>query len=732
MSSRSPFSAPEFAARPIAADIERLLDACPAPAAFFEVSPAVANAISCAAANSAALALLRIDLGELAAAERGPALLACLHDEREPAFHERVRACAAGGEAPPLKLLARRHGSAAPFARARPRPEGGALAPFDGLRIGEVLLEARFAPMSGGVAVFFEEARARGAELPEGFDPMATQRALFQISHATHEAPTLDALFGRIDGIVERLIGARNLFIALVDEAEQMIRFVYARDEFSPPRDRRIGCGVTELVYFSGQPLLLDRAKADQLLEAGTIVNHGVPAQVWLGVPLVVAGRAVGVIAVQDYHNPHLLGENERQLLSYISDQIANAIAVKRAGDVAAAARAEVERAGRVKADFIGVMSHELRTPLTAVIGFSDLLKERLAGTNEGKQAASIEQAGLRLLEAINHMLDFSRLDAFAEPVHEETVNLEELLVVIHGAFSVKLREKNLTYSLRREGFVPECVRTDTQILKQILLHLLGNAVKFTPIGGRVRVFLRADQAVPFQANRHRLVLTVEDTGSGITPELMPRLFEPFERAHTPGSMQGVGLGLAISQRLAALLGGKITVRSSPLEGSAFTLSFNATAATRTGQPPEQPDATAQREWLLRSRIAGANWQVLVVDANADNRAIVAGLVESVSGCTTLVAASDAEALALAAKTRPLIVLVDVAGADSAGIALCRALREQKNPDGPESVVALSVDHSPELVQRCLTSGADNYLPKPLSRRGLIEALLSGVEKARR
>jgi signal transduction histidine kinase/CheY-like chemotaxis protein len=643
-------------------------------------------------------------------------------DEREPAFHARVAAAARGGETAPLKVLARRFGSAAPFAGGVDvQREDGA----SGWRTGEVLLELRFAAAAGGVIVFLEEARARGGiELPTGADAAATQRAVFEISRATHEAPTLAALFERIHGIVERLIGAKNFYIALVDEEDQMLRFPYARDEFEVPRDRTLGLGVTDLVYQTGQALLLDRAAANRMLEEGAVVNYGVPAQVWLGVPLKVAGRTVGAMAVQDYHNPHFLGEAERQILGYISDQIANAIAIRRAEDVASVAKAEAERASRVKADFLAVMSHELRTPLTAVIGFSDLLQETLGGTAEGKQAASIGFAGQRLLAAINQMLDYARVDALAQPVNEETVDLKELLTICEGFCSARMREKNLTFTIRREGFVPDCVRTDGELLKQILLQLLDNAVKFTSTGGRIRVLVRAEPVAPRQANRHRCEFTIEDDGVGIAPELMPRLFEPFEPGQRPGRTRGPGLGLAISSRLATLLGGKITVRSTPGEGSVFTLRFTAEATTPAGLSALEPDATERLELRLRSRLAATPWPVLIMDGNADSRAILAALVERVSEQAPLVAADADTALALWEKERPRLVLIDSPQADESSVALCRTLRERAGAGPAPHIVALSVDHSPALVQRCLAAGADHYLPKPVSRHALVDVWL--------
>lgn len=682
----------------VAAEAAAWLAAC--PMATVLVDP-TAEKFSVIGANAEALALFDLPGG----APRDLAVIAeCLDDPREPLLTNRVREVAKARSSGNLKVLARR------------RVSGD-----------RVLLEARIAAVGAGVALFLREARARGTAgtLPVG----RVQEAIFAISRATHEASSLAALFERIHGIVERLIDAKNFYIALVDEAEQMLRFAYSRDEFDAHRpDRRLGLGVTDLVYLTGQPLLLDRATADRMLEAGQVINHGVPAQVWLGVPLNVAGKTVGVMAVQDYHNPHFLGEPERQLLSYISDQIANAIAIKRAGEAAEEARAEAKRAGQVKADFIATMSHELRTPLAVVIGFGELLQESLAGRPEAKQATSIVQSGQRLLEAVNQMLDYSKADGQAQPVREENVRVEELLRDTAAAFAEHAAERGITFTRRQYGYVPETLHTDAQIVRRVLTNLLHNAVQFTPPGGQVVLAVRAEPAAPFHENRQRFVFSIEDTGVGIPPDKLGKLFQPFEETGRPVKGEGVGLGLAISQRLAALVGGRLTVRSSPGEGSVFSLTLVAEAES------DEPmgDVAERLGLLLRSQIEsrGGAWRVLVVDPEEEGRAVMSGLIASLTGRPPATAASAEEMAAALETIAPTVVLVHECAPRLDGPAVCVALRARTARVGGarEFLVVYSVDHSAARVQACLSAGADDYLPKPVSRLSLVQTLSAAFE----
>src|SRR5258708_2785211 len=325
----SPFC---YTTQPLPADLEAWFCSCPTPTAWLEVQPGT-RCIKLLAANLAGLSLLHFLPHELVTESMSSAFLACFHDARDPLFIERLGMTASDRESRELKVLAK-------FRDAS----------------GSVLVDVRFVPLaeSGKVAMFFAAAQSRhrsdrhdGSWAPSEHAAASAevQKAFLEISRATHETATLEALFENIHGIVERLIGAENFYIALVDEREQMLRFAYQRDEIDLHKDRRLGLGVTDIVYLTGKPLLLDRARADHMLAEGTLVNHGVRAQVWLGVPLIVSRKTVGVMAVHDYRNPHFIREQERQIFSYIFHQIAHAIAIKSAEGDPRLARKEAERA---------------------------------------------------------------------------------------------------------------------------------------------------------------------------------------------------------------------------------------------------------------------------------------------------------------------------------------------------------------------------------------------------
>lgn len=679
------------------------LAACPWATVVFAANEE-AGTIEVVAANAAAMELLLPG----ARSRDANAVLATLDDPRETLLRDRVIRCRQTGEPGQLNLLA--------------RPADAAEA---------TLLEARVAQVGEQVAVFLKNAPGPG-RLATGEREVSSESAAFAISRAAQEAESMEALCDRIHAIVGELIGVKNLYIALVDQTEQMLRFVYSKDEFEKRRvDRRLGLGVTDLVYFSGQPLLLDRSAANCLLAEGKVVNFGIPAQVWLGIPLKVAGRTFGVMAVQDYFNPHLIGEPERRLLAFVSDQIASAIAVQRAAAEARQAREEAERAARVKSDFIAVMSHELRTPLSVIIGYSELMQFTLAGRAEEKQAASIREAGHRLLAAIDQVLDFSKLDAHAHPVCEQLVLLDDLQRSLEAFFASRVKEQEQTFTWECEGFVPDAIKTDGQILRQIVIQLVGNAVRFTPRGGRIAVKVRAEPIAPFHTHQHRVLIAVEDSGVGISDEKLGKLFQPFEESHRPSPSEGAGLGLAVGQRLAQLLDGRITVRSVVGKGSVFTLAFSAVAATKEGEPLAVPDATERLELLLRARVAGLGWRTLVVDQDDSSRAMLTQMIVSITGADVVPLGSSTEALEFCRKEKVSLVVLHAGLPSPDGVETCRMIRSAPHTYGRPYLLMLSADHSPQVVQRSLAAGADDYLPKPVSRLALAQGIMIAVDAAR-
>jgi signal transduction histidine kinase len=290
-----------------------------------------------------------------------------------------------------------------------------------------------------------------------------------------------------------------------------------------------------------------------------------------------------------------------RIALSELAERTAAAEAARTAAEEAQGA---AEAANRAKSEFLAVMSHELRTPLNAIGGYADLLSLGVRGPVTEAQRADLERlrrANRHLTGLVESVLNFTRLSGGSVEYHVEAVRLAPVLSDVEGLVAPQLAAKALVYDHDACGpEVPEephTVWADAEKVRQVLLNLLSNAVKFTPAGGRVTLACETDAAAGV------VRLRVADTGRGIAPEQLARIFQPFvqlDRARTPESQQGVGLGLAISRDLARGMGGDLTAESTLGVGSTFTLTLPAAspaaasptaASAPAAQPPGGPGA---------------------------------------------------------------------------------------------------------------------------------------------
>jgi CheY-like chemotaxis protein/nitrogen-specific signal transduction histidine kinase len=389
--------------------------------------------------------------------------------------------------------------------------------------------------------------------------------------------------------------------------------------------------------------------------------------------------------------------------------------------------RTEAVSANRAKSAFLANMSHEIRTPLNAVLGFAQLLRRDRALTEpQRKQVDTILRGGELLLALINDILELSKVEAGRSTVVESTIDLDALLDDVGTLFRVRAEDKGLRLLVEPVGTPDRLLVTDEAKLRQVLMNLLGNAVKFTERGG---VALRAKVAPgPGEAGAGRLVVEVEDTGPGIAPEELPRLFQVFEQTETGRrSRSGTGLGLAISLRFAELLGGTLGVASSVGKGSTFTLELPvrpgvASAVVRPLAPARAVTALAPDQQTFR---------VLVADDNQDNRDFLGTLLLSL-GFAVRTAADGAQTVREFADWRPQLILMDMrmpvlSGHDAIG--------QVRGLAGGADVRIIAVTASAFQEDRlaALAAGADEFVGKPFREEVLLEKIqaLLGVRYVR-
>jgi PAS domain S-box-containing protein len=378
-----------------------------------------------------------------------------------------------------------------------------------------------------------------------------------------------------------------------------------------------------------------------------------------------------------------------------------------------ALAKERAEAANHAKSTFLANMSHEIRTPMNAILGFAQIMqRSSTLAARDRENLDVILRSGRNLLTLINDVLEMSKIEAGRSSSVPKTFNLYELLDDLYQMFRVPTDAKGLRWEVAKAVSLPEYIILDAGKLRQILINLLGNAVKFTEEGGIV-LRARADEGVNGTST---LVIEVEDTGTGIGDHELGHLFDAFQQAAQGMEKGGTGLGLAISRRLARLMDGDIRVTSSGGRGSVFRLDlpFAPGYATQIRQP-------ANRRRVIGLQPGQGEVRVLIVDDRVENRLFLYRLLEPF-GFTLREAANGLEALAQWRNWDPHLVLMDIVMPTMDGHEVTRRIRAHR--DGHRvKIVALSASAFDEDREAVMATGADDFVRKPV----IIEDLLAVI-----
>ena len=383
------------------------------------------------------------------------------------------------------------------------------------------------------------------------------------------------------------------------------------------------------------------------------------------------------------------------------------------------------EAANRSKSDFLANMSHEIRTPITAILGYADVLLDECNCPTSRERIAVIKRNGEHLLGLINDILDLSKIEAGKMETQRVRCSPGSLLSEVISLMRVRAEAKGLELQLDGTGSIPETIQTDPLRLRQILVNLVGNAIKFTE-RGKIRVSANLNR----DRSGRKLAFRVRDTGIGMSAQQIGGLFRPFSQADTSAARRfgGTGLGLAISRRLAQALGGDVEVQSTLAKGSTFTVTIDpgpldgvrivsqSSAAPALEEP--SPSTAADTEIALPVRL-------LLAEDGPDNRRLIVLLLEKAGADITAVEdGQHALEVALAARHAGApfdLILMDMQMPVMDGYTATQLLRElgYKSP-----IVALTANAMADDRQKCLDAGCNDYLSKPITRRHLLDMVL--------
>ncbi len=370
------------------------------------------------------------------------------------------------------------------------------------------------------------------------------------------------------------------------------------------------------------------------------------------------------------------------------------------------AAKRQAEAASETKSQFLANISHDLRTPLNGILGYAQILSRDTALDPRTREAvAIIEKSGNHLLNLINDILDVSRIEADKLVLEPESFHLRSFLDDIADIVSLRARQKGLRLHVELDADLPRVVVGDTKRLRQILLNLLTNAVKFTHSG---HVWFRAG------ARPDGLHFEVEDTGEGIPADEIDGIFSPFKQLtkHIQ-SDEGTGLGLAIVKRLVEMMGGEVGVESAPGVGSRFFFTVDLPSAS-------DPQEAVVSHGEIRG-YEGDPRTILVVDDKWENRKVLRSMLESL-GFNVVEAADGSEGLVVMENERPDLVFVDLVMPHTDGFAAVRLIRGTEHLRHTR-VIAMSASVAETIRHECRRVGFDDFLPKPFQRSDLLESI---------
>jgi PAS domain S-box-containing protein len=368
-------------------------------------------------------------------------------------------------------------------------------------------------------------------------------------------------------------------------------------------------------------------------------------------------------------------------------------------------AKEAAEAANRAKTEFLANISHELRTPLNGILGFTQVLQKQTDITQKHREYLSyISRSGNHLLTLINDLLDLSKIEAGRLEMENSIFHFSEFIDGIAEIFEFRAINKGIGFNYEKAPTLPEYVLGDEKRLRQILINLLGNAIKFTRQGYAALKVFNQGECIYFR---------IEDTGLGIAEEDIGRIFLAFEQLADHDSTEGTGLGLAISKRMVDAMGGRIDVQSTRGKGSVFTVSLMLPVASN-------PSALKADETQIIGYI-GRTRRILLVDDNSDNLTMLSALLESMD-FTIETATNGRECLAKFAIFKPDLVMIDLLMPDMDGTETVKHLRETEFGRSVK-VIAVTAHAFDDIREMCLASGFDDFITKPVDLGDMLASL---------
>ncbi len=495
--------------------------------------------------------------------------------------------------------------------------------------------------------------------------------------------------------IAKRQFGVPIALVSLVDEDRQWFKSCLGLSVRETPRDISF-CGHSIL---NNEILVIPDTTKDERFADNPLVTNEPKIRFYAGCPLeFMDGSRLGTLCIIDQQPRNLSDDNLKTLK-----------------DLASIAERElaIETTSRAKSEFLAHMSHELRTPLNAILGFTQLMsRDSLLNSSHLENLEIINRSGQHLLELINDILDISKIEAGKIQLQENSFSLDSLLDDLGVIFGLKAEYRGLTLRLNIEDEIPQYIEADEKKLRQVLINLLGNAIKFTE-SGRVILSVRVNTV----EKTPTLFFDVSDTGVGIAPSDIDGLFKAFSQATGSSKFQeGTGLGLTISRNFVELMGGYMTVNSLVGTGTSFKFAIPFKKVSEHEFQVVQP-----KRRVLGLAPNQPKYRILVVEDKLANRKLLSKLIESI-GFEIREAVNGEEAIALCQSWSPQLIWMDMRMPVMDGNEATQRIRATK--EGEDTVIiALTASVPSEQKGEVLKAGCDDFVRKPFQEEEIFSKM---------
>ena len=423
------------------------------------------------------------------------------------------------------------------------------------------------------------------------------------------------------------------------------------------------------------------------------------------------SGDEIGRLAATFNQMTYYLKQSRQELENYSHVLEERTVALADAKEAAVAAN-------RAKSTFLASISHELRTPLNAILGFTQLMSQDSSTTPQQKETLEIiNRSGEHLLVLINDVLEVSKIEAGKTKLNLTNCDLYDLVNSLQEMLQLKAQCKNLELLWEISPSVPRFVETDRAKLRQVLINLLGNAIKFTEQGYvRLRVFLLNTEQLSVTDEQFHICFEIEDTGIGITPDELDNLFQPFVQTKAGAqSQQGTGLGLAISRNFVQLMGGDISVVSQPDRGSTFRFDIQLKPVD------DRHFVTPISQYVIGLAPDQPCYRILIVEDIRENSLLLLSLLEPL-GFEVQLAENGQEGITLWQSWQPHLILMDIQMPVMDGLEATKYIRAN-SVEQETVIIALTASAFEQRRINCLAAGCDDFVSKPFQKDVLLEKI---------